>query len=66
MKVQSDLGRFLRNISPTVWPLIIACCLVLLGLGLPYATLLLKLGIFIIGIYAVIWILWIIFQAKSW
>jgi len=66
MKVQSDMGRFLRSISPTVWPLIIAFCLVLLGLSIPYAALLLQLGIFVIGIYLVIWVLWIIFQASGW
>lgn len=64
--MRSDLGRFVRSISPAAWPFILACCLILLGLSIPYAGLLLRLGLFVLAIYAIVAALWVVFQITGW
>ena len=66
MKFQSKIERFVRNISPSVWPLIFAMCFILLGTTIPLAGILIKLGLFVVVIYVVIWVTWIIFQSMNW
>ena len=66
MKFQFRLAKFIGNISPSAWPLIFAMCLILLGAAIPFANILIKIGLFLIAIYVVIWVIWIIFQAMNW
>ncbi|MEK6824573.1 MAG: hypothetical protein AABX12_04150 [Nanoarchaeota archaeon] len=64
-RIKYKLRHYPERASPTVWPFIMAVLFVWIGLGVSFLRILAWIGTFIIGVYVLVWIVWIISQIES-
>ncbi|HLC54869.1 MAG TPA: hypothetical protein VJK07_04575 [Candidatus Nanoarchaeia archaeon] len=64
-RIKYKLRHYPERASPTFWPFIIAVLLVSIGSGISSLRILAWVGLFIMGIYVLVWIVWLISQIES-